>query len=142
MWALVGSAFSIWSAIPFSYHLLWDEFPISAGVTTFRDTSAYGLVSRSLGPLHDGRSGDATLEMSKPLRILMLIPELGFGGAERSFLRLAHHFSKVAEVTIGVMGQPYAGLSSSLGGGFTELPVLRLDGGLASKVGRASTVRR
>lgn len=45
--------------------------------------------------------------MSKPLRILMLIPQLGYGGAESAFLRLADFMSNHAELTIGLMSRNY-----------------------------------
>lgn len=43
--------------------------------------------------------------ISKRLRILMLIPHLGVGGAESSFLRLAEFLAGEANVTIAVMDQ-------------------------------------
>jgi len=67
------------------------------------------------------------------MRILMLIPQLGFGGAESAFLRLAHNLSSEAQVTLAVMDQPY---SETLvpGAAWTDLPVLRLDDGLPAGV--------
>jgi glycosyltransferase involved in cell wall biosynthesis len=41
-------------------------------------------------------------------KILMLIPELGYGGAEKSFLRLSHLLSKYHDVQIAVFQQHYA----------------------------------
>jgi glycosyltransferase involved in cell wall biosynthesis len=53
----------------------------------------------------------------------MLIPALGVGGAEGSFLRLARFLSTRAEVTIAVMGGAYSEPST---GGWTDLQVVRL----------------
>ena len=44
----------------------------------------------------------------KRRKILMLIPELGYGGAEKSFLRLSHFLSKYHDVQIAVFQQHYA----------------------------------
>ena len=41
-------------------------------------------------------------------RILMLIPELGFGGAEKSFLRLARLLSEYHDVSLAVFKRHYA----------------------------------
>lgn len=65
-------------------------------------------------------------ERTAPLQILMLIPQLGFGGAEGSFLRLARHLALEARVTIAVIDQPYSE-SVTPGAAWTDLPVLRLD---------------
>lgn len=56
----------------------------------------------------------------------MLIPQLGFGGAEGSFLRLARHLALEARVTIAVVGQAYSEAFVP-GAAWTDLPVLRLD---------------
>lgn len=61
------------------------------------------------------------------LRILMLIPQLGFGGAEGSFLRLAFHLATRAEVTIAVMDDPYGKPSHLLNATGFEISVIRLD---------------
>ena len=67
--------------------------------------------------------------MTTPLQILMLIPQLGFGGAESAFLRLARNLALEAKVTIAVMDEPY-GERFTLGEALKDLPVLRLDEGL------------
>lgn len=79
--------------------------------------------------------------MTVPLRILMLIPQLGFGGAEGAFLRVARHLALEAEVTIAVMDQPYGDTSSS-STSWTDLPVLRLDDGITSGTGLIGKARR
>lgn len=79
--------------------------------------------------------------MTVRLKILMLIPQLGFGGAEGAFLRLARHLASEADVAIAVMDQPYGGPSSS-STAWTELPVLRLDYGIASGGGLIGKARR
>lgn len=45
--------------------------------------------------------------MAAPLRILMLLPQLGYGGAESAFQRLADFLGSHAEVTIGLMSKGY-----------------------------------
>lgn len=80
--------------------------------------------------------------VTPPLRILMLIPQFGFGGAEGAFLRLAHHLALMADVTIAVMDRPYSGLSPSVGGRWTDLPVLRLDDGIVVGRGLIGKARR
>lgn len=79
--------------------------------------------------------------MTARLSILMLIPQLGFGGAEGAFLRLARHLASEADVTIAVMDQPY-GEPSSSSTAWTDLPVLRLDDGIASGGGLMGKARR
>ena len=76
------------------------------------------------------------------LRILMLIPQLGFGGAEGAFLRVAHHLATGAEVTIAVMDRPYGEPATSARGGFTDLLVLRLDDDLPAGGRRIGKARR
>jgi len=69
----------------------------------------------------------------------MLIPELGFGGAEGAFLRLAHYLAREAKVTIGVMGRPYSE-SLTPSREWTTLTTRRLDdgeGGGGNPVGKA-----
>ena len=46
--------------------------------------------------------------MEKRRKILMLIPELGYGGAEKSFLRLSNLLSKYHDVQIAVFKRHYA----------------------------------
>jgi glycosyltransferase involved in cell wall biosynthesis len=72
--------------------------------------------------------------MTSPLRILMLIPQLGFGGAEGAFLRLSHHLASEVDVTIAVMDRPYSEPSGS-STTWTDLPLLRLDNGVAARRG-------
>lgn len=79
--------------------------------------------------------------MTAPLQILMLIPQLGFGGAESAFLRLAHNLALEAQVTIAVMDQPYSE-SITPDGAWTDLPVLRLDDGLPLGNGWSGKARR
>jgi glycosyltransferase involved in cell wall biosynthesis len=67
--------------------------------------------------------------MTAPMRILMLIPQLGFGGAESAFLRLAHNLASEADVTLAVMDQPYSETFVP-GAAWTDLPALRLDDSL------------
>ena len=63
-----------------------------------------------------------------PLRILMLIPHLGVGGAQGAFLRLARYLAVRAEVTLVVMQGDVSEVA--------DLPVLRLDEGDGGKVRR------
>jgi glycosyltransferase involved in cell wall biosynthesis len=63
-----------------------------------------------------------------PLRILMLIPHLGVGGAQGAFLRLARYLAERAQVTVAVMQGDVSEV--------TDLPVFRLDEGGGSKVRR------
>jgi len=71
----------------------------------------------------------------------MLIPHLGFGGAEGAFLRLARHLATEADVTIAVMDQPY-GEPYNSSTAWTDLPVLRLDDGIAAGGGLIGKARR
>lgn len=79
--------------------------------------------------------------MKAQLRILMLIPQLGFGGAESAFLRLARNLASEADVTLAVMDQPYSEILVS-NAATTDLPVIRLDGGLRRRGGVNSKARR
>ncbi len=79
--------------------------------------------------------------MTARLSILMLIPQLGYGGAEGAFLRLARHLASEADVTIAVMDQPY-GEPSSSSTAWTDLPVIRLDDGVAAGGGLMGKARR
>lgn len=88
--------------------------------------SACGLEIRSRRPSRVGSKYDPRTKVTAPLQILMLIPQLGFGGAESSFLRLARYLASEARVTIAVMDQPYSE-SFTLGAVHTDLLVLRLD---------------
>ena len=63
-----------------------------------------------------------------PLRILMLIPHLGVGGAQGAFLRLARYLATRAQVTVAVMQGDVSEAA--------DLPVFRLDEGGGSKVRR------
>ncbi len=71
----------------------------------------------------------------------MLIPQMGFGGAESSFLRLARNLALEARVTIAVMDQPYSE-NVTPGGSWTDLPVVRLDDGLPVGMGWAGKATR
>lgn len=61
------------------------------------------------------------------MRILMVIPQLGYGGAEGSFLRIAHYLAGRAEVTIALMARDYGTSAYSTAGASTHLPVILLD---------------
>lgn len=67
------------------------------------------------------------------LRILMLIPELGYGGAQGSFLRLARQLARQADVTIAVMGIPDVETRALPEVGWPDLPIVRLDAGSAGR---------
>lgn len=64
----------------------------------------------------------------KRLRILMLIPQLGYGGAEGSFLRVANYLAHHAQVTIALMARDYGRGDYCTAGASTDLPVVLLDG--------------
>ena len=68
------------------------------------------------------------LGVKKRRKILMLIPELGYGGAEKSFLRLSHLLSEHHEVRIAVFKRHYAkgGYSTSADEALA-LPVVIMD---------------
>lgn len=61
------------------------------------------------------------------LKILMIIPQLGYGGAETAFLRLATYLASYAEVTIALMARDYGDGGYSLVGRQTDLPIVMLD---------------
>ena len=63
-----------------------------------------------------------------PLRILMLIPPLGLGGAQGAFLRLARFLAGQAHVTVAVMQGDVSEAA--------DLPVYRLDEGGGGKARR------
>src|SRR5215469_13296765 len=65
---------------------------------------------------------------SRRLKILMLIPQLGYGGAEGAFLRLAEYLSRHAAITIALMSRDYGVGYYSTAGSQTDLPVVMLDG--------------
>lgn len=75
------------------------------------------------------------------LRILMLIPDLGFGGAEGSFLRLARYLAAVTDVSIAVLGRPYAENFNSVAD-LPNLTVRQLDDGGVVGSGLFSKARR
>lgn len=64
----------------------------------------------------------------KRLRILMLIPELGFGGAEGAFLRLASYLKGHAEVRIALAAKASGSTTPSPVCVWTDLPITTLDG--------------
>lgn len=70
--------------------------------------------------------------MAQPLRILMLIPHLGVGGAQGAFLRLAEFLSVEAEVTLALMDR---NTTPGLEQGFATLPLAGV-GGAGGKIGR------
>lgn len=61
------------------------------------------------------------------MKILMLIPQLGYGGAETAFLRVAGYLSRYAEVTIALMARDYGLSGYSTAGAQTNLPIVLLD---------------
>lgn len=79
--------------------------------------------------------------MAGRLRILMLITELGFGGAEGAFLRLQRQLSTKADVTIAVMNRPYSEPASATDG-WSDLSVQRLDEGIEGGHHLSAKVRR
>lgn len=83
---------------------------------------------------------DRAATTGRPLRILMLIPQLGFGGAEGAFLRLARQLAAGAEVSIAVMDRPYAEAQGAAD--WTAAPPLRLDDGAAPPRGPLGKARR
>lgn len=60
-------------------------------------------------------------------RVLMIIPQLGYGGAESSFLRLAKFLSNYYQVTIGLMTLSYGDESYTNINLDIELPIIFLD---------------
>ena len=60
-------------------------------------------------------------------RILMLIPELGYGGAEKSFLRLARFLSKYHDVSLAVFTRHYSKGDYSQKDEKIELSLTQLD---------------
>lgn len=67
------------------------------------------------------------MTQSQRLKILMLVPQLGYGGAEGAFLRVAGYLSRHADVTIALMARDYGEGSYSTEGFHTDLPVVLLD---------------
>lgn len=67
--------------------------------------------------------------MTPRMRILMVISELGYGGAEGDLLRLANYLSRTMRVTIAVMARTYDCSDYSTAGSHTDLPVVILDEG-------------
>lgn len=80
--------------------------------------------------------------MTAGLRILMVIPQLGFGGAEGAFLRLAAHLGAQAGVTIAVMGAAEVPDARSASGRWTELPLVVLGEGGAAAASPIGKLRR
>tara|TARA_R110002049_G_scaffold185127_1_gene353354 strand:+ start:7718 stop:8953 length:1236 start_codon:yes stop_codon:yes gene_type:complete len=72
----------------------------------------------------------------------MLIPQLGYGGAESAFLRLTKFLALHADVTIALMARDYGGGNYSTEGGQTDLPVVLLDDGRISKPSVAAKAMR
>lgn len=60
-------------------------------------------------------------------RVLMLIPQLGYGGAEGAFLRVAEFLAQSVEVTISLMARDYGNGPYSIADSATELPIVMLD---------------
>jgi len=70
-------------------------------------------------------------------RILMVIPELGFGGAEKSFLHLAQLLSEFHDVSLVVFKRHYAKGNYSKKEEDISLPLIVLDSGVDSgRLGR------
>jgi len=63
----------------------------------------------------------------KRRRIVLLIPQLGYGGAESAFLRLARYLSRHVEVTIALMARDYGTDDYSSPASNIDLPVVLLD---------------
>lgn len=61
------------------------------------------------------------------LKILMLIPELGYGGAEKSFIRLSKLLSQYHDVTIVVFQRYYAKAGYSSDSDEINVPIIVLD---------------
>jgi glycosyltransferase involved in cell wall biosynthesis len=68
------------------------------------------------------------MDQSRRLKILMLIPQLGYGGAEGAFLRIAGYLSRYATITIALMSRDYGDGHYCTAGSQTDLPVVMLDG--------------
>jgi len=75
-------------------------------------------------------------------RVLMLIPQLGYGGAEGAFLRVAGFLARHADVTVGLMAPDYGGSHYSSAGSTTDLPVVILDDQQEGGTGYRRGVRR
>lgn len=61
------------------------------------------------------------------IRVLMVIPQLGYGGAQGAFLRLATQLSKYADIKIALMARDYGTGPYTTAGSDTNLPVVLLD---------------
>lgn len=62
-------------------------------------------------------------------KLLMLMPELGYGGAESSFVRLSHLLSRHHDVTIALFARDYGTSGGYVNAGLTpEAPIVLLDG--------------
>jgi glycosyltransferase involved in cell wall biosynthesis len=83
---------------------------------------------------------DLAARTGRPLRILMLIPQLGFGGAEKAFLRLARQLAASAEITIAVMDCPYGEVQAETD--WIVAPPLRLDDATSPAQGPLGKARR
>jgi len=77
----------------------------------------------------------AASSMNKRSRILMVISQLGYGGAEGSFLRLAGFLSRYFDVTIALMARDYGSSDYSAAQSETTLPMVMLDGGRHKRSG-------
>ena len=62
----------------------------------------------------------------------MVISQLGYGGAEGSFLRLASFLSRYFDVTIALMARDYGSPDYSNAQSQTDLPMVMLDDGRSS----------
>lgn len=70
-------------------------------------------------------------------KVLMLIPELGYGGAEKSFIRLSKLLSTEHDITIAVFKRHYAKPGYSLASDDVDAPIIVLDQNEdAGKLGR------
>ncbi len=68
-------------------------------------------------------------------RVLMLTTQLGYGGAETSFIRLANALAQTMDVTVALFTQDYGAGAYAKGHAPLDAPVRLLDG--AGKEGRA-----
>lgn len=69
----------------------------------------------------------ATSSTNERPRVLMVISQLGYGGAEGSFLRLAEFLSRYCDVTIALMARDYGSPDYAAAQSNTSLPVVMLD---------------
>ena len=74
--------------------------------------------------------------MPERKKVLMLCPELGYGGAERSFVRLANFLGRHHDVTVALFARSYDDRYHQQGAEALHLPAIVLCGGGGSGLGR------